>query len=618
MPVRALVIYMCGIVGYTGFNEAAPILIDGLETLAYRGYDSAGLAVWDGNEIVMRKAKGQLGMLKELLKAEPVTGCCGIGHTRWATHGEPSYINSHPHGDSKKQLVLVHNGIIENYVSLKRMLTEKGCEFVSDTDTEVVAQLLGDVYEGDPIAAIVKAMQFIEGSFALAILFRDDPERLYCVAKDSPMVVGFGRDGAHIASDIPAMLAYTRDVTFMGDKQIAVLSPVGIAFFDKHGEPIDKGSTHISWDMDAAKKGSFEHFMMKEICEEPVALRKTAEQYVNFRTRRLKADNYPWSEQDGEAVRRIRIIGCGTAYHAGVLGKKYFSELAGIPAETDIASEFRYSGYRFEEGEVMLVISQSGETADTIAALRMAKNAGVRTIAVCNVIGSTIAREADDVLFTYAGPEIAVAATKSYLTQAAVLFLTAMRLGEIRGFLSPERGLALIDELARIPERMQTLLEKREGIQFFASREFSAKHVFFIGRGIDSALAMEAALKLKEISYIHSEAYPAGELKHGTIALIEDGILVVGLVTQRALAKKTASNLEEVRVRGAKVLAVTNGELADIESHCSKVWTLPETDDLLVPLLAIVPMQLFAYYMAVQKGCSVDKPRNLAKSVTVE
>ncbi|MBO4563151.1 MAG: glutamine--fructose-6-phosphate transaminase (isomerizing), partial [Clostridia bacterium] len=518
---------MCGIVGYTGVNNATPILLEGLDTLAYRGYDSAGIAVWDGENIVMKKEKGQLANLKAILDREPVAGNCGIGHTRWATHGEPSYINSHPHGDAKKQLVLVHNGIIENYVRIKTMLQEKGCVFVSDTDTEVVAQLLGDVYKGEPIPAIVEAMKYIEGSFALAILFRDDPHRIYCVCKDSPMVVGFGREGAHIASDIPALLSYTRDVTFMGDKQIAVLSPEGIAFFDEYGTPIDKGSTHIDWDLDAAKKGSYEHFMMKEICEEPVAFRKTAEQYVNFRVGKLKADCFPWTEEDASALKRIRILGCGTAYHAGLLGKKYFSELAKIPVEADIASEFRYSGYTFEEGEVLILVSQSGETADTIAALRMAKKAGVRTIAVCNVIGSTIAREADDVLFTYAGPEIAVAATKSYLTQATVFLLAALRLGQIRGTVSDERTVELLSELAAIPQRMQKLIDEREAIQYFASREFSAKHVFFIGRGIDSALAMEAALKLKEISYIHSEAYAAGELKHGTIALIEDGTLVI-------------------------------------------------------------------------------------------
>ena len=609
---------MCGIVGYTGVLNATPILIEGLETLAYRGYDSAGIAVWNGEDIEMKKEKGQLKNLKDILLREPVSGTCGIGHTRWATHGEPSYINSHPHGDAKKQLVLVHNGIIENYVKIKAMLREKGCEFVSDTDTEVVAQLMGDLYTGDPLKAITGAMRLIEGSFALAIIFRDDPYRIYCVCKDSPMVVGFGKDGAHIASDIPAMLAYTRDVTFMGDKQIAVLSPEGIAFFDEFGTPIDKGSTHIDWDLDAAKKGSYEHFMMKEICEEPVAFRKTAEQYVNFKTGRLKADCFPWADEDASSVKRIRILGCGTAYHAGLLGKKYFAELAKIPVEADIASEFRYSGYVFEEGEVLFVVSQSGETADTIAAMRMAKKAGVRTVAICNVIGSTIAREADDVLFTYAGPEIAVAATKSYLTQATVFLLTAMRLGQLRGTVDNARISELLAELSEIPQRMEKLIGKREKIQYFASREFSAKHVFFIGRGIDSALSMEAALKLKEVSYIHSEAYAAGELKHGTIALIEDGTLVVALVTQPSLAPKTESNIEEVRVRGAKVLALTNGEMPEVDSHCAAVWRIEKTSELLAPFCAIIPLQLFAYYMAVQKGCSVDKPRNLAKSVTVE
>ena len=609
---------MCGIVGYTGINNATPILLEGLDTLAYRGYDSAGIAVWDGEHIAMKKEKGQLSNLKAILEKEPVTGTCGIGHTRWATHGEPSYINSHPHGDTKKQLVLVHNGIIENYVRLKSMLIDRGCVFVSDTDTEVVAQLIGTLYSGDPKAAIVEAMRLIEGSFALAILFRDDPTRIYCACKDSPMVVGFGKDGAHIASDIPALLAYTRDVTFMEDKQIAVLSPDGISFYDEFGEWIDKPVAHIDWDMDAAKKGSFEHFMIKEICEEPVAFRKTAEQYVSFKERRLKGDCFPWSEADAESIKRIRIIGCGTAYHAGLLGKKYLTELAKIPVEADIASEFRYADYVFEKGEVLLLISQSGETADTIAAMRMAKQAGIRTIAVCNVIGSTIAREADDVLFTYAGPEIAVAATKSYLTQATVLFLAALRLGQLRGTVSCETVNELLNELEVMPAKMEKLIEQRQDIQYFASREFSARHVFFIGRGIDNALAMEAALKLKEVSYIHSEAYAAGELKHGTIALIEEGILVIALMTQRHLASKTASNMEEVRVRGAKVLAVTNGEIPDIEGHCSKVWQLDEMNELLAPFCAIIPLQLFAYYMAVQKGCSVDKPRNLAKSVTVD
>ncbi len=609
---------MCGIVGYTGSANATPILIDGLETLAYRGYDSAGIAVWDGDNIVMKKAKGLLSNLKELLEREPVSGNCGIGHTRWATHGEPSYINSHPHTDVRKQLVLVHNGIIENYVRLKSMLIDKGCVFLSETDTEVVAQLLGTLYMGDPLSSIIAAMRLIEGSFALAIIFRDDPESIYCACKDSPMVVGLGTDGAHIASDIPAMLSYTRDVTFMEDMQIAVLRPHSISYFNEFGLPIDKPVTHIEWDMDAAKKGSYEHYMMKEICEEPIAFRKTVEQYAQMKDMRLKSDCFPWDENDAKRLKRIRIVGCGTAYHAGLLGKKYFMELAKIPVEVDIASEFRYSGYQFEEGEMLIVVSQSGETADSIAAMRMAKQHGIKTIAICNVIGSTIAREADEVMFTYAGPEIAVAATKSYMTQITVLFLAALYLAKLRGTIDEIEVSKMLNEIAAVPANMQSLLDDRERIQYFASRSFAVKHVFFIGRGMDNALAMEAALKLKEISYIHSEAYAAGELKHGTIALIEEGSLVVALVTQRHLAPKTASNMEEVRVRGAYVLAVTNGSISDIESHCNEVWQLNEMSELLSPFCAIIPMQLLAYYMAVQKGCSVDKPRNLAKSVTVE
>ncbi len=609
---------MCGIVGYTGYKDATPILIDGLETLAYRGYDSAGVAVWNGSGIVMRKEKGQLKNLEEILRKEPIFGNSGIGHTRWATHGEPSYINSHPHADVQQKLVLVHNGIIENYLSLKTMLVNNGCRFVSDTDTEVVAQLLGYVYKGDPLSAILTVMRMIEGSFALAILFMDDPHSIYCACKDSPMVVGIGEDGAHVASDIPAMLAYTRDVTFMSDMQVAVLRPNGISFYNEFGQSINKAVIHIDWDIDAAKKGTYEHYMMKEICEEPVAFRKTLEQYVSVKDMRLKSDCFPWNADDVDKLKRIRIIGCGTAYHAGVMGKKYFSELAKLPVEIEIASEFRYSGHCFEEGEQLIVISQSGETADTIAAMRMAKQRGINVTAICNVIGSTIAREADSVLFTYAGPEIAVAATKSYLAQITVLFLTALYLGKLRGALDAKKVSSLLEELSKVPTHIQNLINERERIQFFASKSFASKHVFFIGRGLDYGLAMEAALKLKEISYIHSEAYAAGELKHGTIALIEDGSLVVALVTQRHLSAKIASNIEEVRVRGANVLCITNGYLPDIEGHCNEVWQLESLSEILSPFCAIVPMQLLAYYMAVQRGCSVDKPRNLAKSVTVE
>lgn len=609
---------MCGIVGYTGKTACVPELLAGLESLAYRGYDSAGVAVYDGTEIRLAKAQGHLANLEALLKEHPIPGRCGIGHTRWATHGEPSYVNAHPHTDDAKQIALVHNGIIENYQKLKQMLIGKGCEFVSETDTEVVAQLVGSLYTGDCLAAVTAAMRLLEGSFALAILFRDEPYTIYCCSKDSPMVVGHGDAESFVASDIPALLPHTRDVYFMEDRQIALLRVDGIAFYNEFGQPIEKESTHVDWDVEAAKKGNFEHYMMKEICEEPVAFRKTLEQYVSKKDGRLKADMFPWDAEEAAALKGLTIVSCGTAFHAALLGKKFIERLAGIPVQVEIASEFRYGDPMLHSGDSLMVISQSGETADTIAALRLAKSRNCRTIAVCNVIGSTIARDAETVLFTYAGPEIAVAATKSYLTQLAVLYLTALDLAEKRGTMSEQDVHKRIDELFALPGKMQQILDHREQIQCFASKAFSVRHVFFIGRGIDYALSMEAALKLKEISYIHSEAYAAGELKHGTIALIEEGSLVVALATQPALIKKTSSNMEEVRVRGAHVLAVTNGESEEAAAHSDEQWAFPQVEETLTPFVAILPMQLIAYYMAVQKGCSVDRPRNLAKSVTVE
>lgn len=609
---------MCGIVGYTGKTACVPELLAGLESLAYRGYDSAGVAVYDGTEIQLAKAQGHLANLEALLKEHPIPGRCGIGHTRWATHGEPSYVNAHPHTDDAKQIALVHNGIIENYQKLKQMLIGKGCEFVSETDTEVVAQLVGSLYTGDCLAAVTAAMRLLEGSFALAILFRDEPYTIYCCSKDSPMVVGHGDAESFVASDIPALLPHTRDVYFMEDRQIALLRVDGIAFYNEFGQPIEKKSTHVDWDVEAAKKGNFEHYMMKEICEEPVAFRKTLEQYVSKKDGRLKADMFPWDAEEAAALKGLTIVSCGTAFHAALLGKKFVERLASIPVQVEIASEFRYGDPMLHSGDSLMVISQSGETADTIAALRLAKSRNCRTIAVCNVIGSTIARDAETVLFTYAGPEIAVAATKSYLTQLAVLYLTALDLAEKRGTMSEQDVHKRIDELFALPGKMQQILDHREQIQCFASKAFSVRHVFFIGRGIDYALAMEAALKLKEISYIHSEAYAAGELKHGTIALIEEGSLVVALATQPALIKKTSSNMEEVRVRGAHVLAVTNGESEEAAAHSDEQWAFPQVEETLTPFVAILPMQLIAYYMAVQKGCSVDRPRNLAKSVTVE
>ena len=609
---------MCGIVGYTGKSDCVPILMNGLEALAYRGYDSAGIALWDGQELTLRKAKGQLDCLKQTLEKEPVAGTCGIGHTRWATHGEPNYINSHPHTDTHKTLALVHNGIIENYQKLKHMLTERGCVFVSETDTEVVAQLLGYLYMGDKLAALSNAVRLLEGSFALAILFADDPDTIYCACKDSPMVVGTGKDGSVIASDIPALLPHTRDVCFMDDRQMAALSADGIRFYDEFGVEITKQTVHVDWDVEAAKKGNYEHYMMKEICEQPEAFKKTLEQYADVKNFTLKSDMFPWTEQEAKTLGLIRIVSCGTAFHAAMLGKKFIERMAKLSVDVDIASEFRYGDARLLSGESLMVVSQSGETADTIAAMRLGKSRGMKTFAVCNVIGSTIAREVDKVLYTYAGPEIAVASTKAYLTQILVLYMTALDLAHKRGEMTDEALSARIEEMTKLPAAMQKILDNRERIQFFASRVFSSKHVFFIGRGIDYALALEAALKLKEISYIHSEAYAAGELKHGTIALIEDGSLVVALATQPELLQKMGSNMEEVKVRGAKVLALTNGHWDGAAGHSHEQWEIEPVDPTLAPMLAIVPMQLLAYYMAVQKGCSVDKPRNLAKSVTVE
>ena len=608
---------MCGIVGYTGNKNCVPVLMNGLTALAYRGYDSAGVAVWDGNNIALRKAKGKIENLKNLLEESPVSGKTGIGHTRWATHGEPSDVNAHPHTDTRKSIAIVHNGIIENYQQIKAMLVKNGCVFVSQTDTEVVAQLLGYLYRGNPLSALTQSVAMLEGSFALSIIFADDPTTIYCTCKDSPMVVGHGKDESIVASDIPALLEYTRDVYFVQDRQIAVLRKESISFYDEFGVSIEKTPMHIDWDVESAKKGNYEHFMMKEICEEPEAFKKTFDQYVN-KDFTLKSDLFPWDEARAKGLERLTIVSCGTAYHAGMLGKKFTEHLAKLRVDVDIASEYRYGDNLIQPGEAFMVISQSGETADTIAALRRAKELGCDTMAVCNVIGSTISREAGHVLYTYAGPEIAVAATKSYLTQIIMMYLIALDLAEKRGQMTHEQVKKRLEEMSRIPASMQKILDNKEQIQFFASRSFAVKHVFFIGRGLDYALAMEAALKLKEISYIHSEAYPAGELKHGTIALIEEGSLVVALATQPDLQAKVASNMEEVRVRGAHVLAVTNGPWEGAKGHSHEQWEIDAMEDTLAPLCAIVPMQLLAYYLAVQKGCPVDQPRNLAKSVTVE
>lgn len=608
---------MCGIVGYIGKRQAAPILLDGLSKLEYRGYDSAGIAVFDGEKINMSKAKGRLKVLTELTHdGETLPGMIGIGHTRWATHGIPSDVNSHPHFNESKSIAVVHNGIIENYIKIKKMLEAKGYKFVSETDTEVVAHLLDYYYNGNALEAITKVMHRVEGSYALGILFADQPDILYAVRKDSPLIVGKSTDGNLIASDVPAVLKYTRDVYFIENEEIAVIKQDEMKFYNVYEEEIQKESVKIEWDVEAAEKGGYEHFMLKEMYEQPKAVMDTL-------TPRLKdgsivIDELNMTDEEIKAIKKIMIVACGSAYHTGVTAKYILEGLARIPVEVDVASEFRYRNPILEEGTLVVIISQSGETADSLAALRMAKERGMKVLAIVNVVGSSIAREADSVLYTWAGPEIAVATTKAYSAQLIAHYLLAMKFAEVRQTVSKEEMSELIADLKRIPEQIELLLGNREKIQKFANRYVAAKDVFFIGRGIDYAISLEGSLKLKEISYIHSEAYAAGELKHGTISLIEDGTLVVALVTQDELLKKTVSNVVEVKTRGAVVLAVTNAGNTDVEKTSDYTIYIPKTNKYFTNSLAVVPLQLFAYYISIGRGCDVDKPRNLAKSVTVE
>lgn len=608
---------MCGIVGYIGDHQAAPILLDGLSKLEYRGYDSAGIAVYDGNEIKMEKVMGRLKVLEELTHGgETMPGTVGIGHTRWATHGCPSDTNAHPHFNKDHSIVVVHNGIIENYSKLKKLLEKKGYEFVSETDTEVLAHMLSEYYNGNPAETIQKVMQRVEGSYALGIMFLDHPNHIYAARKDSPLIVGASKEGNLIASDVPAILRYTRNVFYIENEELVCLSREHIRFFNIDGEPLEKTPVTIDWDIDAAEKGGYEHFMLKEIYEQPKAVRDTL-------TPRLK-DNEVIIEElgmDDEEIRKIKkilIIACGSAYHTAVTGKYVLEGLSRIPVETDLASEFRYRNPIYEPDTLAIIISQSGETADSLAALREAKSHQVRVLGIVNVVGSSIAREADNVMYTWAGPEISVATTKAYSSQLAALYLLALRFAKARETITQERYLSLQSDLAQLPEQIESLLGMKEKIQRFAYRYLAADHMFFIGRGIDYAIALEGSLKLKEISYIHSEAYAAGELKHGTISLIEDGTLVVALATQENLYPKTISNIVEVKSRGAFVLAVTNFGHKEIEKTADYVIYIPKTDNFFTNSLAIVPLQLFAYYISVGRGVDVDKPRNLAKSVTVE
>lgn len=608
---------MCGIVGYVGESQAAPILLDGLGKLEYRGYDSAGIAVYDGKNIGMKKAKGRLKVLSELTHdGETLPGTIGIGHTRWATHGEPSDINAHPHFNADNSIVVVHNGIIENYLKLKKRLMGRGYEFVSDTDTEVIAHLLDYYYQGNPLQTITKIMHRMEGSYALGILFKDHPDELYAVRKDSPLIVGHAKNGCIIASDVPAVLKYTRDVYFIENEEIVRMTEDSMEFFNVDEEPIEKTPVHIDWDVDAAEKGGYEHFMLKEMYEQPKAITDTFSPRVKEND--IVIEELGMSDEEIRKIKKIMIVACGSAYHAGVTSKYVIEGMARIPVEVDLASEFRYRDPLIEEDTLIIIISQSGETADSLAALREAKAKGAKVLGVVNVVGSSIAREADNVMYTWAGPEIAVATTKAYSCQLIALYLLAMKFAKARGKLTGEELKDYIEDLKRIPDQVEMLLNNKNRIQKFANRYLAARDVFFIGRGIDYAISLEGSLKLKEISYIHSEAYAAGELKHGTISLIEEGTLVAAVLTQENLYKKMISNMVEVRTRGAFVLAVTNEGNHEVERAADYVIYIPETNKYFTNSLAIIPLQLFGYYISVGRGCDVDKPRNLAKSVTVE
>ncbi len=608
---------MCGIVGYTGYEQAAPLLIDGLSKLEYRGYDSAGLAIEEKEKIEVVRAKGRLRVLEEMTdNGKALHGFCGIGHTRWATHGVPSVVNAHPHCNAKKTIAVVHNGIIENYQSLKEYLEKKGYQFESETDTEVIAHLLDRYYKGDPLEAITKVMARVTGSYALGILFQDHPGKVFAVRKDSPMIVGSAPEGNFIASDIPAILKYTKNVYFVNNMEIVCMDADSIHFYNVDQEEIEKEMTTISWDAEAAEKGGYEHFMLKEIYEQPKAVQDTISPRI--KDGEIVLEELGMSEEEIRQIRRIYMIGCGSAYHVCMSARYVLESLTRIPVEVDLASEFRYRDPIVEEDSLVIVISQSGETADTIAALKEAKSRGARVLGIVNVVGSSIAREADNVLYTWAGPEISVATTKAYSTQLAACYLIGISFAKIREAISDETYHALVTELKKLPEKIQRILGDKERIQWFANKFASSKDIFFIGRGLDYGISLEGSLKLKEISYIHSEAYAAGELKHGTISLIEKGILVVGIATQPELYDKMISNMVEVKSRGAYLMGLTSYGNYSMEDTANFTIYVPKTEKYFTNSLAVIPLQLFAYYVAIARGLDVDKPRNLAKSVTVE
>lgn len=607
---------MCGIVGYIGQNEAAPVLIKGLKKLEYRGYDSAGIAVF-GDGIHVVKTKGRLADLDAKVQAMGgVEGHVGIGHTRWATHGAPSDVNSHPHTSMNGRISVVHNGIIENYLQLKAELEEKGYVFASETDTEVVAQLFDYYYDGDMVDTLIRVIGRIRGSYALGILCNEKPDEIVAVRKDSPMLVGIGENENFIASDIPALLEYTKDYYLLNDNEIVVLKKDSITILDLDKNEIKKDIYNVTWDISAAEKGGYDYFMMKEIMEQPKAFKATISPRIVDGA--IKLDDIKYTDEDIKNINRIHIIACGSAWHAAIVGKYVIEDYARIPVEVDLASEFRYRNPILDKNDVCIIISQSGETADTLAALREAKRQGIRILAIVNVVGSSIARESDDVLYTWAGPEIAVATTKGYSTQVALMYLLAMKFGLARGHLSAEEVKKLTAELELVPGYIEKLLTMDEELKELAKAHAHANDVFVIGRGIDYAVALEGSLKLKEISYIHSEAYAAGELKHGTISLIEEGTLVVAIATQDPLYEKLVSNVKEVKARGAYVVAIAKEGNTEIAEVADKVIYIPQINDKFTASLNVIPMQIFSYYVAIERGCDVDMPRNLAKSVTVE
>lgn len=609
---------MCGIVGYVGPKQAADYLLEGMSKLEYRGYDSAGIAVFDGEKIVVEKSVGRLNTLQMKLGASLPQGNMGIGHTRWATHGRPSDRNSHPHTDCSGDFVVVHNGIIENYLHLKEELIAKGHVFASETDTEVVAHLVEEYDQGDFEATVKKVLSIIEGSYALVFMSRRDPGKIICSKQDNPLVIGLGEGENYIASDIPAIINYTRKTYILSDGEMAVVTADSVWVMNRQGVPVSKKVFEVNWDAEAAEKGGYEHFMIKEIYEQPKAIRETMSGRLAKDDSTIIFDELKWTRDDLANIKKIFIVACGTAYHAGIVGKYYLEQLAKISVEVDIASEFRYRSPLLDETTLTIVISQSGETSDTLAALKEAKRLGSRTLAITNVVGSSIAREADQVLYTWAGPEIAVASTKAYTTQLVSVCMLAVYVAGLRGTLPASTIKTLIQGMRQLPEQAHELLEDVEPIKTFAQQYGFNEDVFFIGRSLDYAVALEGALKLKEISYIHAEAYAAGELKHGTLALIIDGVPVIALATQTDVYEKTLSNIKEVKARDAVVIGIGLKGDRQLEKYVDHTIFIPATEKYLTPILTVIPLQLLAYYAAVTRGCDVDKPRNLAKSVTVE